>query len=110
MVSAGVGAIIGAVIAAGAGAGQARMQQTEAKRARGRQEQQQKQAQGQMVSQKRSEARADSAANREQVDPMAMLAAEEAEGSLTQGRTRMSGAGGVDPEALRLGTAALLGE
>ena len=109
MVSAGVGAIIGAVIAAGAGAGQARMQQTEAKRAGSRQQKQQQAAAGQMAAQKRSEARDTEMVTREQADPMAILEGEEAAGDATS-RSRLSGAGGVDPEALRLGTAALLGE
>jgi hypothetical protein len=109
MVSAGVGAIIGAVIAAGAGAGQARMQQTEAKRGRARQQEQQAAAESSMVSQKREEAMETAAADREMADPTAILQAEE-DAVGTMNRSRMSGAGGVDPEALRLGTAALLGE
>lgn len=108
-ISAGVGAIIGAAISATAATGQSIMQKQEGDKAAKRQREQQSKAESSMASQKREEAMANQAADREMADPTAILEAEE-DAVGTMSRTRMSGAGGVDPEALRLGTAALLGE
>jgi hypothetical protein len=85
------------------------MQKQEGDEAKKRAQEEKAAGESAMMSQKREEDVADRAANREQADPTAILEAEQ-NAAGTMSRTRLSGQGGVDPEQLRLGTAALLGE
>jgi hypothetical protein len=108
-IGAGTAMLISAAMGAVTAGTQMAMQKRQADKSNRRAQQEKAAAESAMMSQKRQEDMANRAANREQADPLAILEAEENAAS-TMSRTRLSGQGGVDPEQLRLGTAALLGE
>jgi hypothetical protein len=108
-IGAGTAALISAAVGAATAGTQMVMQRQEGKKAEGRRQDDKAAAESAMISQKRDEAMANEAAERDEFDAAALLEAEQ-DPAGAMNRTRLSGAGGVDPEQMRLGTAALLGE
>jgi 3-deoxy-D-arabino-heptulosonate 7-phosphate (DAHP) synthase class II len=108
-IEAGTAMLISAAVGAATAGTQMVMQKQEGDEAKQRAQEEKAAGESAMMSQKREEDMINRAANREQADPMALLDAEQ-NAAGTMNRTRLSGQGGVDPEQLRLGTSALLGE
>tara|TARA_R100000234_G_scaffold117103_1_gene95054 strand:+ start:566 stop:898 length:333 start_codon:yes stop_codon:yes gene_type:complete len=108
-IGAGTAALISAAVGAATAGTSMVLQKKAADEAEGRRQDDKAAAESAMISQKREDAMTDAAAERDEFDAAALLEAEQ-DPAGTMNRTRLSGAGGVDPEQMRLGTAALLGE
>lgn len=105
----GTALLISSLIGAGTAAGTSARQSRQARKGRMQAREQEARAQQYRTAEKRKQGEEMRAAQAEAPDPTAILESEEnAVG--TMNRSRLSGPGGVDPQALRLGVNALLGE
>ena len=108
-IGAGTAMLISAAVGAATAGTQMVMQKQEGDDAKKRAQEEKSAGESAMMSQKPEEDVENRKAQREGADPTAILEAEQ-DAAGTMNRTRLSGQGGIDPEQLRLGTAALLGE
>jgi len=101
--------LISSLVGAGTAAASSVQQSKHARKGRRQAQEQEARAQQYRTAEKRKQGEEMRAVQAEAPDPTALLEAEEnAVG--TMNRSRLSGPGGVDPQALRLGVNALLGE